>query len=216
MGNGTARTLCRRFSATARAALPPAGLTAVAGLKVGHHTLAARPTGCTVVLAEGGANWWDAFQLIPVSTGFWHAGLQFAVFPVRRHQPEEAAVELEGAGPVRWPIEAAGGEEGGLEAGDAPLPVEVRRVANERRLGRPHQPFAFQGVQVRISGGGQHHRAAQVRLRAGVLPRLQQHARLDAVPCTLELGDLFSQAEQVMPRRCRLSMIRLKSVMRSS
>jgi L-aminopeptidase/D-esterase-like protein len=33
----------------------PAGLTAIAGLKVGHHTLAARPTGCTVVLAEGGA-----------------------------------------------------------------------------------------------------------------------------------------------------------------
>jgi L-aminopeptidase/D-esterase-like protein len=31
------------------------GLTAVAGLKVGHHTLAARPTGCTVVLADGGA-----------------------------------------------------------------------------------------------------------------------------------------------------------------
>src|SRR6266699_2868446 len=31
------------------------GLTAVAGLKVGHHTLAARPTGCTVVLAEAGA-----------------------------------------------------------------------------------------------------------------------------------------------------------------
>ena len=33
----------------------PAGLMAIAGLKVGHHTLAARPTGCTVVLAEGGA-----------------------------------------------------------------------------------------------------------------------------------------------------------------
>jgi L-aminopeptidase/D-esterase-like protein len=31
------------------------GLTAVAGLKVGHRTLDARPTGCTVVLAEGGA-----------------------------------------------------------------------------------------------------------------------------------------------------------------
>ena len=31
------------------------GLTAVAGLKVGHHTLAARPTGCTVVVAEAGA-----------------------------------------------------------------------------------------------------------------------------------------------------------------
>ncbi|HSK09730.1 MAG TPA: P1 family peptidase [Vicinamibacterales bacterium] len=34
---------------------PAAGLTAVAGLKVGHHTLAERPTGCTVVLAEAGA-----------------------------------------------------------------------------------------------------------------------------------------------------------------
>jgi len=30
-------------------------LTAVNGLKVGHHTLAERPTGCTVVLAEAGA-----------------------------------------------------------------------------------------------------------------------------------------------------------------
>jgi L-aminopeptidase/D-esterase-like protein len=36
---------------------PPAngGLTAVAGLKVGSYTLAERPTGCTVVLAEAGA-----------------------------------------------------------------------------------------------------------------------------------------------------------------
>jgi L-aminopeptidase/D-esterase-like protein len=31
------------------------GLTAVAGLKVGHQTMGMRPTGCTVVLAEGGA-----------------------------------------------------------------------------------------------------------------------------------------------------------------
>ncbi len=30
------------------------GLTAVAGLEVGHHTLAGRPTGCTVILAEAG------------------------------------------------------------------------------------------------------------------------------------------------------------------
>jgi len=30
------------------------GLTSVAGLKVGHHSLSARPTGCTVVLAESG------------------------------------------------------------------------------------------------------------------------------------------------------------------
>jgi len=33
----------------------PGGLTAVAGIKVGHHTLAERPTGCTVVLADAGA-----------------------------------------------------------------------------------------------------------------------------------------------------------------
>jgi glyoxylase-like metal-dependent hydrolase (beta-lactamase superfamily II) len=42
------------------------------------------------VLAEGGANWWDAFQLIPVSRSFWHAGLAFEVFPARHHQPDSA------------------------------------------------------------------------------------------------------------------------------
>ena len=31
------------------------GLTAVAGVEVGHHTLSVRPTGCTVVLVTGGA-----------------------------------------------------------------------------------------------------------------------------------------------------------------
>jgi L-aminopeptidase/D-esterase-like protein len=39
----------------ASAQAQPAGLTAVAGLKVGHVQVAGRPTGCTVVLAEGGA-----------------------------------------------------------------------------------------------------------------------------------------------------------------
>jgi L-aminopeptidase/D-esterase-like protein len=33
----------------------PAGLTAVEGIRVGHHTLTERPTGCTVVLVEKGA-----------------------------------------------------------------------------------------------------------------------------------------------------------------
>ena len=31
------------------------GLTAVEGIRVGHHTLTERPTGCTVVLTEAGA-----------------------------------------------------------------------------------------------------------------------------------------------------------------
>jgi L-aminopeptidase/D-esterase-like protein len=40
---------------TPAAAQPPGGLTAVPGLKVGHAVMPGRPTGCTVVLAEGGA-----------------------------------------------------------------------------------------------------------------------------------------------------------------
>ena len=42
------------------------------------------------VIAEGGANWWDAFQLVPVSRGFWHGGAWFDVFPVRHHLPDTA------------------------------------------------------------------------------------------------------------------------------
>ena len=42
------------------------------------------------VLAEGGANWWDAFQLIPVSNGFWYATYRLEVFPVRHHLPNSA------------------------------------------------------------------------------------------------------------------------------
>ncbi|MEO8742083.1 MAG: MBL fold metallo-hydrolase [Lysobacteraceae bacterium] len=41
-------------------------------------------------LAEGTANFWDGFQVIPVSRGFWHGGLWFDVFPVRHHMPETA------------------------------------------------------------------------------------------------------------------------------
>lgn len=37
------------------------------------------------ILAEGGSNFWDVFQLIPVSAQFWHDGLLFTVFPVRHH-----------------------------------------------------------------------------------------------------------------------------------
>lgn len=41
-------------------------------------------------LAEGGANFWDAFQLIPVDRGFWHEGFWFDVFAVRHHLPRTA------------------------------------------------------------------------------------------------------------------------------
>jgi ribonuclease BN (tRNA processing enzyme) len=42
------------------------------------------------VLAEGSVNYWDAFQLVPVSRGFWHDGVWFDVFPVRHHLPDSA------------------------------------------------------------------------------------------------------------------------------
>ncbi|HEX7338609.1 MAG TPA: MBL fold metallo-hydrolase [Rhodanobacteraceae bacterium] len=39
------------------------------------------------VLAEGGVNFWDAFQLIPTSRGFWCEGWWFEVFANRHHRP---------------------------------------------------------------------------------------------------------------------------------
>lgn len=41
-------------------------------------------------LAEGGANFWDAFHLIPVGDAFWHDGLRLETFAVRHHWPRTA------------------------------------------------------------------------------------------------------------------------------
>jgi len=41
-------------------------------------------------LAEGGVNFWDAFQLIAVGDHFWHDGVRLEVFPVRHHWPDTA------------------------------------------------------------------------------------------------------------------------------
>lgn len=50
------------------------------------------------VLAEGGANFWDAFHLSPLTRGFWLDGLWFDVFPVRHHAPDTAfALGLRGS-----------------------------------------------------------------------------------------------------------------------
>lgn len=50
------------------------------------------------VLAEGGANFWDAFQLIPVGSAFWHDGVRLEVFPVRHHWPQTAfGLRLQGS-----------------------------------------------------------------------------------------------------------------------
>ena len=39
------------------------------------------------VLAEGGANFWEAFRLVPCTRGFWLDGLWFDVFGTRHHVP---------------------------------------------------------------------------------------------------------------------------------
>lgn len=50
------------------------------------------------VLAEGGVNYWDAFQLVPHTRGFWHQGLWFDVFGTRHHAPGTSfGVRLRGA-----------------------------------------------------------------------------------------------------------------------
>jgi ribonuclease BN (tRNA processing enzyme) len=53
------------------------------------------------VVSEGGANWWDGFQLVPVTRGFWHRGRQYQVFPVRHHDPG-TAFGLRLPGSVIW------------------------------------------------------------------------------------------------------------------
>ncbi len=53
------------------------------------------------VVAEGDANWWDAFQLVPVTRGFWHRGQWYDVFPVRHHLPD-TAFGLRLPGSVVW------------------------------------------------------------------------------------------------------------------
>lgn len=73
------------------------------------------------VLAEGGANFWDAFQLVPVSDAFWHDGVRFEVFPARHHWPD-TAFGLRLRGSVVW-------------TGDTrPIPETLARFADADEL----------------------------------------------------------------------------------
>lgn len=79
--------LCGRVRLYAHAALVP--------------LLQARVADYPEVLAEGGANFWDAFALVPVSRGFWCDGLWFDVFATRHHAPHSSfGIAL--AGSVVW------------------------------------------------------------------------------------------------------------------
>ncbi|MDQ3205582.1 MAG: MBL fold metallo-hydrolase [Pseudomonadota bacterium] len=52
-------------------------------------------------LAEGGTNFWDAFQVIPVGGSFWHDDIRLQVFPARHHWPD-SAFGLRLRGSVVW------------------------------------------------------------------------------------------------------------------
>ncbi len=68
------------------------------------------------VLAEGGANFWDAFQLVVVGEAFWHDGIRLEVFEARHHWPQ-TAYGLRLAGSVVW-------------TGDTrPIPEQLARFA---------------------------------------------------------------------------------------
>ncbi len=67
----------------------PAGIVPLLHQRVGDY-----PN----VAAEGGANFWDAFRLVPVSDHFWHEGLRLETFAVRHHWPGTAfGLRLRGA-----------------------------------------------------------------------------------------------------------------------
>jgi ribonuclease BN (tRNA processing enzyme) len=73
------------------------------------------------VVAEGGANFWDAFQLIPVGQAFWHEGLRLESFEVRHHFPG-TAFGLRLRGSVVW-------------TGDTrPIPEKLKFVADAGEL----------------------------------------------------------------------------------
>ncbi|MFT3756800.1 MAG: MBL fold metallo-hydrolase [Pseudoxanthomonas sp.] len=73
------------------------------------------------VLAEGGTNLWDAFQLIPVGDHFWHDGVRLEVFPVRHHWPQSAfGLHLKGS--LTW-------------SGDTrPIPEMLAKYADDNEL----------------------------------------------------------------------------------
>lgn len=72
-------------------------------------------------LAEGGANFWDAFQVIPVGNAFWHDHVRLEVFATRHHWPDTAfGLRLQGS--VVW-------------TGDTrPIPEVLARVAADGEL----------------------------------------------------------------------------------
>ena len=80
-----------------------------------------RIAGYPNVVAEGGANFWDAFRLVPVGDAFWHDGMRLEVFSVRHHWPD-TAFGLRLRGSVVW-------------TGDTrPIPEQLAKYADADEL----------------------------------------------------------------------------------
>jgi ribonuclease BN (tRNA processing enzyme) len=73
-----------RFGATG--AVPPRLFVPAPLVVALQQRFAASPA----LLAEGGSNFFDVFQLVPVGDGFWWRDLWYHVFPVRHHAPASA------------------------------------------------------------------------------------------------------------------------------
>ncbi len=113
-----------------------AGLAAVAGLKVGHYTMAGRPTGCTVVLAEGGAV--GGVDVRGAAPGTRETDL---LNPVNSVEKVHAVVL---AGGSAFGLDSAGGvmryleERGiGLETGFGKVPIVPAAVVFDLNVGDP-------------------------------------------------------------------------------
>lgn len=72
-------------------------------------------------LAEGGVNFWDAFQVVPVGAAFWHEGERLEVFATRHHWPD-TSFGLRLRGSLVW-------------TGDTrPIPEQLARWADQDEL----------------------------------------------------------------------------------
>ena len=137
----------------APSAQPRQGLTAVAGVEVGHHTLAARPTGCTVVLVEAGA-----VAGVDVRGGAPGTRETDLLDPAKTVQRVHAVVL---AGGSAFGLDAAGGvvrylsERGvGYDAGVARVPIVPAAILFDLGVGDPAiRPGADCGYRAAAAAG---------------------------------------------------------------
>ena len=82
-----------------------------------HQRIGSYPT----ALADGGANFWEAFRFVPVGDHLWHGGLRLEVFGTRHHWPD-TSFGLRLRGSLAW-------------TGDTrPIPEQLAKFADAGEL----------------------------------------------------------------------------------